>query len=334
MSIAIDRARLILRRFRGKRVLVVGDLMLDRYIYGAVSRISPEAPVPVVHVDREQAVPGGAANVAGNIRALGGQASVSGVLGDDAAGSELRGLLARARIGTGGVVACRATRTIVKTRVLADRQQCVRIDWEDPLQISAAQQRDFLRRITREAARADAVIIEDYDKGVVRQPVVDAVLKVARRRRIPVGLDPKRNEDLRVAGVTFATPNRKEAFISAGMDETPPHADPLKDRRLLEVGRKLMRKWKPQHLMITLGAQGVLLLSRGRGPRHIPTRAREVFDVSGAGDTVIATTALAAAAGADFVEAVEIANYAAGVVVGKLGTATCSQDELLAYMTG
>lgn len=333
MTIQLDRVRKLMAGFSRRRVLVVGDLMLDRYIHGTVSRISPEAPVPVVHVTREKAVPGGATNVAHNIRALSGKASVAGVVGPDKAGEELLELLRQSGVGLQAIVKLAGHPTIVKTRILAERQQVVRVDWEKRLALNARELARFCAVLRREVARADGVIIEDYGKGLIRQRVVDTVLKTARRRGIPVGLDPKDNEDLNVAGITFATPNRKEAFFAAGREDPGADDKPLRDRALLEVGRILLRKWQPGLLAITLGPHGMLLLEKGAAPRHVPTRAREVFDVSGAGDTVIATCTLALAAGASFVEAAEIANYAAGVVVGKLGTATSTQEELLKYMS-
>lgn len=332
MTIHRARAAELLKHFPQRRILVVGDLMLDRYIMGSVSRISPEAPVPVVHVHTERAVPGGASNVALNVCALGGRAGVAGVIGGDNEGQMLSRLLGERGVGTASMVTAADTRTTVKTRVIAERQQVVRIDWEDSLNYTPATMSDFEQRLTREIAAVDGVVIEDYGKGVVVQEVVDIVLRAARKKGIPVGLDPKDNHTLNVEGITLATPNRKEAFSAAGVTEKRAGPDPLKDDALLKVGSILMDKWKPEHLNITLGAQGMLLLDHGKPPVHVPTRAREVFDVSGAGDTVIATCVLARAAGASFVEAAEFANYAAGVVVSKLGTATCTPDELLAWM--
>jgi D-glycero-beta-D-manno-heptose-7-phosphate kinase len=332
MTLDLTQAKAVIDKFPGRRILVVGDLMLDRYIHGSVTRISPEAPVPVVHVTRETSVPGGASNVASNIRSLGGSAAVAGLIGEDAAGDELARMLGGAGVETQGVVRVPGMRTTLKTRVIAERQQCVRIDWEDEIPFTESLETAFCAGIRREIARASAVIVEDYDKGVVRQSVVDAVLQEARRLKLPVSLDPKVNEELNVEGITFATPNRKEAFIAARMEDSKPHDNPLEDARLLKVGDILLGKWKPAFLLITLGAHGMLLLTPDAAPRHVPTRAREVFDVSGAGDTVIAACTLAVAAGAGSHEAAEIANFAAGVVVGKLGTATCSPGELMAAM--
>lgn len=332
MSLGIARAEELLARFAKRRVLVVGDLMLDRYIAGTVERISPEAPVPVVRVRSERDVAGGASNVASNIRAMGGRSSVCGAIGSDGGGRTLRAILGEGGVDTRGVVEIPGFPTSVKTRIVADRQQVVRVDREEELRLEGAMLATACARIAREAARSDGVIVEDYGKGFVVQPVVDAALRAARRAGIPCTLDPKDNHALRVRGITVATPNRKEAFVGAQRKDPGAGPEPLKDRALLAAGRALMERWQPEHLVITLGPQGMLLMAREGKPRHVPTRAREVFDVSGAGDTVIAVLTLALAAGADHVEAAEIANYAAGVVVGKMGTATCSPAELLAHM--
>ena len=326
----IDRAKRLAGAFKGQRVLVVGDLMLDKYIDGSVERLSPEAPVPVVKVVRERNVPGGAANVAGNVCALGGAATLAGLVGCDLEGGTLIDLLKERRIGTGGIARVRNFRTTVKTRVLADRQQVVRVDWDNNAGFPERALGRFCAAIEKIVATCSGVVIEDYSKGVVRQEVVDAVLGAARRKGIPVGLDPKDNMDLDVAGITLATPNYKEAHLCAGLPvRPPPPGNPLNDRSLAKAAAILMEKWRPELLIVTLGPQGMYLLSRNQEPRVIPTRAREVFDVSGAGDTVIATCVLALAAGAGFEEAAVFGNNAAGVVVGKLGTATCSPEELL-----
>lgn len=327
-----SRVRQILQQFKRQRILVIGDLMLDRYISGRVSRISPEAPVPVVHVSNERFVPGGASNVAHNVAVLGGQASVSGVIGRDGAGRDLLAVLQSRKVRMSGIVRLSGHPTTVKTRIVAERQQVVRVDWERKIELGGKHLQTFLKRLQSELQRATGVIIEDYGKGLIRQPVIDLVLKTARKRGIPVGLDPKDTTRLDIRGVTLATPNRKEAFFAAGREDPGAGPDPLLDRALLDVGERLMGLWKPSMLNITLGPAGMLLLEKGKLPRHVPTRAREVYDVSGAGDTVIATCILAAACGASHIEAAEIANIAAGVVVGKLGTATCTQRELLEYL--
>jgi D-beta-D-heptose 7-phosphate kinase/D-beta-D-heptose 1-phosphate adenosyltransferase len=333
MSINIARVHELLQQFQRQRIAVVGDLMLDRYIYGAVSRISPEAPVPVIHVQHEKAMPGGASNVAANIRALGGQVAICGLLGRDGAGRELREILIKNGVSTEGILDLAEVRTTVKTRIIADRQQVCRVDWEEKLRLDEPMLEGFCKRLAVELKKSTGAILEDYGKGVLQQRVVDAALGATRASGIPVGLDPK-DYSLHLGGLTLATPNRKEAFAAAGLPETPATPDPLHDRALLETGEALLKKWLPKMLLITLGAQGMVLFTADGPPHHVPTRAREVFDVSGAGDTVIATCILALAAGATPVEAAEVANFAAGVVVGKLGTATCSPAELLDAVAG
>lgn len=332
MTIQAERAKQILSAFGRQRILVVGDLMLDRYIYGSVSRISPEAPVPVVRVTHEKSMPGGASNVAWNIRSLGARAAVAGVIGSDHAGDELRRVLADEGVSIEGAMEFEGARTTVKTRIIAERQQVVRVDWDNNFELGGDVLRDFCASLAREVKKSNGVIIEDYGKGIIQQEVVDAVLKAAGEARIPCGLDPKENNELGIGGLTVATPNRREAFTIAGARDPGAKSDPLKDEALLGVSETLMKKWSPELLLITLGPQGMLLREKDAPPKHVPTRAREVFDVSGAGDTVIAACVLALAAGASHVEAAELANYAAGVVVGKLGTASCTPDELLGYL--
>lgn len=319
--------------FRRQRILVVGDLMLDKYIHGSVDRISPEAPVPVVRVARERQVPGGAANVAWNVCAFGGQAVIAGVVGNDAPGRELISLMNGQGICTDAVRAVDAIHTTVKMRVLADRQQVVRVDWDPEHDYPAVDVEAFCKRVSKEIEACTGVVIEDYSKGIVRQEVMDAVLTAARKKGIPVGLDPKDNLNLRIKGITLATPNYKEAHVCAGLPARPaPAGSPLDDASLRQATEILLKTWEPEQLLVTLGPNGMYLASAGSAPRVIPTRAREVYDVSGAGDTVIATCVTALAAGASFDEAAVLGNNAAGVVVGKLGTATCSPEELLASM--
>lgn len=332
MNITQKRASQLLKKFPRRRVLVVGDLMLDRYVYGTVTRISPEAPVPVVAVTKETSMPGGASNVACNIRALGGKAAVAGLLGKDAAGVELRWLLADAGVDVECAMMFAGAGTIVKERVIAERQQVVRVDFDRAATWSPRQSDKFCALLAVELDRADGVVIEDYGKGAVTQKIVDLILATAAQRKIPVGFDPKEGHDLALDGITMATPNRKEAFGIAGLSDPGAKENPLADKALRKAGEVLMEKWGALNLAITLGPQGMFLLTRGRPPRHVPTRAREVFDVSGAGDTVIATGVTALAAGADFLESMELANIAAGVVVGKLGTASCTPEELLTHM--
>ena len=329
MSLSPQRSVELLARFADQRILVVGDLMLDRYVYGKVDRISPEAPVPVVLVTEEKGMPGGACNVALNVQTLGARGTMAGVMGEDAAGEELKRLLAEMQVDPRGLLEDARAQTTVKSRVVAERQQVVRVDRERAGGLPPEVLEAFCGRIEAAMADATGVVIEDYGKGLVEQGVVDVVLAAARARGIPVGFDPKENHALNVRGITVATPNRKEAFAAVGMKEPFAPGDPMQDEALKEVGRRLYEKWQPTLcLLLTLGPQGMLLVKGGEPALHVPTRAREVFDVSGAGDTVIATCVLALASGANPEEAAELANYAAGIVVGKLGTAPCTAQEL------
>ncbi|MFO7534743.1 MAG: PfkB family carbohydrate kinase [Kiritimatiellia bacterium] len=329
----LARAKELVSRFAEQKILVLGDLMLDRFIRGSAERISPEAPVPVVLVSQDADMPGGAANVAMNVRSLGGKAVVAGIVGFDKPGDDLIRVLDQAGISTQGVLRVRGVTTTEKTRILADRQQVVRVDREHMSKFDAGTLAAFSERIERAMKGCTGAVIEDYGKGVVRQPAIDSVLRAARRNQVPVGYDPKDDKGVRVRGIAMATPNCKEAHVCAGLPARSHVPGPLKDKVLREAAKRLMDKWRPQSLVVTLGSQGMYLVTPGERPLQIPTRAREVFDVSGAGDTVIATCLLALAAGASPLESAILGNYAAGVVVGKLGTATCSPKELLGNLS-
>jgi len=331
--IAKQRAEKLVEDFKRLQVLVVGDLMLDRYVVGDVERVSPEAPVPVLRVTCERSRPGGAANVALNIQALGGGAVVAGVVGKDASGDELLLLLAAEGISTTGVVVHDDLRTTVKTRIMAERQQIVRVDRESPAETVAGLASDFCSRIEELATEVDGLVIEDYGKGSITQATIDTAVSAASKASVPVGLDPKDSHELAITGITVATPNYKEACAAAGVREHPLSDEPGDDSHLIETARTLRSKWNTELLIVTLGPRGMFLLGDGETPTVIPTRAREVFDVSGAGDTVIAAAILALAAGANYYEAASLANFAAGVVVGKVGTAPCTAEELLGSIT-
>jgi D-beta-D-heptose 7-phosphate kinase/D-beta-D-heptose 1-phosphate adenosyltransferase len=323
------RARELVSRFGRQKILVLGDLMLDRFIRGSAERLSPEAPVPVVLVTQESDMPGGAANVAMNVRSLGGDAVVAGIAGRDKTGDDLIRVLDQAGISTQGVIRVKGITTTEKTRILAERQQVVRVDREHNMKFDADVLASFSAKVARAMRGCTGAVIEDYGKGAVKQPAIDAVLRAAHRMKVPVGYDPKDDRSIRLRGITMATPNCKEAHVCAGLAPRSHVGAPLKDRILREAAKRLMAKWRPEALVVTLGSQGMYLVTPGQAPVQIPTRAREVFDVSGAGDTVIATCLLALAAGATMHEAAVLGNYAAGVVVGKLGTATCTPGELL-----
>jgi D-beta-D-heptose 7-phosphate kinase/D-beta-D-heptose 1-phosphate adenosyltransferase len=315
----------LLRQISRLRVLVVGDVMLDHYIWGDATRISPEAPVPVVDIARDSWTAGGAANVALNIASLGARCTVAGYIGQDDAGARLRALLAERRITT--VDTPGTAPTIVKTRVLVQHQQLCRLDREAAPSAYhfPADQADRLLR--RAIASCDAVVLSDYAKGILHDELVDRVTRLARAAGKFIALDPKPKRNLAFHGLDLITPNKREALQLAGM-ELPPHT-PFP---AAEVCARLHARYATRHLVVTLGEDGMLLSSEGRVRKVIPTAAREVFDVSGAGDTSLAALVLALAAGASFESAAHFANAAAGVVVGKLGTATVTPRELRAYV--
>lgn len=311
-------------------MFVLGDVILDEFVWGQVSRISPEAPVPVVEVTSESFCPGGAANVARNLREFAGQVGVMGLLGADEAGARLRKLLADAGIDVDSLLCDQAASTVVKTRIIAQHQQVVRVDRERRIALPAAVLEPAVARLEKIIPAVDAVIVADYAKGFLSQELADAICRVARASGTPVMVDPNPANPLEWKAVKAVKPNRREAFAMAGMPYRPPVEPVERDRALLEAGNRLLEKWGAELVLITLGEQGLMLFRQGEAPYHTPTRAREVFDVSGAGDTAIALFTLALSAGAEPWEAAEIANRASGIVVGKLGTATVSPAELLA----
>lgn len=303
--------------------------MLDQFIWGNVSRISPEAPVPVVDFKRESYMPGGAANVARNLTSFDVPTELFGAVGCDAAAEELRRLLKQQHVGCNGLLACSIRPTSMKTRIVAHQQQVVRIDRECRDGLDEAQTRKLLTAVRRSLSGAAAVIVGDYGKGVVTQGLLNTLKLLCRERGVWLSLDPKPIHHLNLAGLSLITPNRKEAFELAKINDDTRNEDPLADQKLMLVAERLLKELCPAVLLITLGELGMLLCQRKHPPVHIPTVAQEVFDVSGAGDTAIATFTLAIAAGASPLEAAILSNHAAGIVVGKVGTATTSPDELL-----
>jgi len=328
-TISPTRVRQLLAAARQTRVLVVGDAMLDQFIWGNVSRISPEAPVPVVEFVRENYMPGGAANVARNLSALEVQTSIFGVVGKDEAGHRLKLLLREQQVDCRGLLPDLSRSTSIKTRIVAQQQQVVRVDRETRLDLGAAMVRRLLATLEPCLMASDAVIVGDYGKGVVTQALLDGLKHICRARGVWLSLDPKPVHRLQLAGLSLITPNRKEAFELAGQSDGARAQDPLQDSELLHAASQLLQELQPALLLITLGDQGMLLCQRSQKPIHIPTVAQEVFDVSGAGDTVIAAFTMAIAAGASPLEAAILSNHAAGVVVGKMGTATVTPAELL-----
>lgn len=329
-TISPNRVKQLIARAAHTRLVVLGDIMLDQFIWGSVARISPEAPVPVVDFQRESFMPGGAANVARNLTALSVPTELLGVVGKDHSADQLKNLLTAYHIGCKGIVTSSARRTCVKTRIVAHKQQVVRIDRETRDGLHPALTRRLLNQLQSKIRGTAAVIVGDYGKGVITQPLLEELKNLCRSHGIWLSLDPKPVHHLNLSGLSLITPNRKEAFELAGLPDDSRNENPLEDKSLMRVAQKLLSELQPAVLLITLGELGMLLCERGRQPFHIPTVAQEVFDVSGAGDTVIATFTMAIAAGASPVEAALVSNHAAGIVVGKIGTATVVPEELVA----
>ena len=322
MRISPRRAGALLAAMKGQRILVVGDVMLDEFLWGRVARISPEAPVPVVEVTRESFHLGGAANVAGNVRSLGGEAVVVGLVGRDEAALTIRHALARDGVGD-GLVEDGTRPTTRKTRIVAHHQQVVRADREETRDASVDVETLLLAAVRRTLPSCAAVIVSDYRKGVITPRVMKALDAAARRRGVPVLVDPKVAHFALYRRVAVVTPNQMEAEQATGILIRD-------DASLRAAGQRILRLLACEAALITRGEHGLSLFEAGRTPAHVKTAAREVFDVTGAGDTVIATLALARAARGSLREAAVLANFAAGVVVGKIGTATASPEELRA----
>lgn len=328
ISIPKSRFTSLIRHFSRNHLIVVGDFILDEFVWGSVDRISPEAPVPVVQVNRESFMPGGALNVAHNIRSLKGIVYPCGVVGRDLHGRMLLKAMRAEHIEIGGVIYDKLRPTTVKTRVIAHSQQMVRFDRERSDNISEIDSKQILRFVRETLQKSHVLIIEDYGKGVITPAILREVIQLAKSRKIPILVDPKEKNFPYYKGITAITPNKKEALAAYGAKsfETPPSLE--------KVGEGLLEKFECEAVLITLGEEGMMLFEKNGDITKIPTAAREVYDVSGAGDTVISVFGLALASGATMKEAAIIANAAAGVVVGKLGTATLTQEELLDALNG
>jgi rfaE bifunctional protein kinase chain/domain len=316
-----DRLLHLIQRMRDSRVVIVGDIMLDRYLVGDAERLSPEAPVPVVTVRERTARLGGAANVAMNVAALGARSLLVGVVGDDTDGAAIRQELAVGRLEDRYVLSVAGRPTTSKTRIISRSQQIVRIDDEVETLLDGSDL-DKLVRIARDAlADADALLLEDYNKGALPPKLIGAVMEVARRRGIPIVVDPKFRQFFEYAGATVFKPNRREleSALGAAVDLTNGNALP-----------EVLARLKVDNLLVTLGAEGMVLVMKDGSLTHIPSIARSIYDVSGAGDTVTAWMGAALAAGASVREAAQLANYAAGVEVSKAGVATVSPEEVVA----
>ena len=325
----VTRVMGLLEAAKEKRIVVIGDLMLDRFIWGEVSRISPEAPVPVVHVERESAYPGGAANVVRNLLPFSSNATVAGVTGSGPEGAMLLEAYRAAGIDTTHIMPSNEVQTIVKTRVVARGQQVVRIDHERVAAISEALAGKITSVLLTLASEADGIIFEDYGKGLLSQRMVDRVTAAAREKSACITVDPNPHNPLAWPGATLVKPNRTEALHVAGVRDDSMDWNDME--MVSHLADKLRSKWGCEAILMTMGEEGMLLCEETAGAtvRQTPSRAREVFDVSGAGDTAIAILTMALCAGASLGEAVELANHASGVVVGKVGTATLTSEELL-----
>lgn len=305
----------ILARFKGAHLLVVGDLMLDRFVLGDVERLSPEAPVPVLRVVSEDRRLGGAANVVHNIRSLGGRVTACGIIGNDDAGKRILGVLRHIGASTAGVFTDRKFQTIQKSRIIASphHQQIVRLDRESREPIHSATLKRLREFILDRATRCDGVLISDYGKGAVHAELLSALAAQVGKRKILYVVDPKKENFARYRYPTLITPNKSEAADAAAIDIR-------NDQTLLAAGAKLLRQWRAQGVLITRGAEGMSLFQPRCQPRHFPTAPREVFEVTGAGDTVVAVCALVLACGGDFEAAAVVANVAAGFVGDEIGT--------------
>jgi D-beta-D-heptose 7-phosphate kinase/D-beta-D-heptose 1-phosphate adenosyltransferase len=325
----LTRLQQILERASSKRIIVIGDLMLDEFVWGKVARISPEAPVPVVEVTGESFFPGGAANVARNLREFVDRVAVVGLFGKDRSGQQLRDLLADKKIDISNAVEDEAFCTIVKTRIIARHQQVVRVDRERFVNPSPAQVARVVAAIRNNLPETDAIIFEDYGKGFLTTELVTPIACDARAAGKIVAADPNPGHSVDWRGMTVVKPNRTEAFLAAGIPWRDPDESPSKDADLRRAGQALLEKWETKYLLVTLGEHGMMLFQDNEAPHYIPTKAHQVFDVSGAGDTAIALFTLALACKATPSEAAEIANHGSAVVVSKLGTATVTRDELV-----
>jgi rfaE bifunctional protein kinase chain/domain len=325
--IAKKKALEIIANFPRSGVLVVGDVMVDHFIWGKVSRISPEAPVPVVDVQKDSVMLGGCANVLNTIYAMGGQVYVAGVIGADDIGQGLLKQLKEREIDTAGIIIEKGRPTTLKTRIVAHGQQVVRFDHESRKPIPQASCDKILTYVKSLRDKIGAIVISDYSKGVISRELIDGIKSITKDSKIFLCVDPKQSDFSIYAGVHVITPNHHEAQCAAGLEI-------VNGDDLLKLGETLLKKFDFQALLVTRGEQGMSLFERGRkiGHTHFPAQAKEIYDVTGAGDTVIGVLALSLAAQANLKEATSLANHAAGIVVGKVGTSTVSREELISVL--
>ena len=319
--VAKTRLMDILDKFENMKIAVIGDMMLDDYIIGEVTRISPEAPVPVVNVKEERFVLGGGANVLNNLSSLSCRCYSFGVVGDDSNGNRLLNELKKGNIDTVGVVIAEDRPTIVKRRIIAQHQQLLRLDWEDKKDITLYHEELIIKNLNSHIDELDAIILSDYDKGVLTPTLAKKIIEMARKNNIIVTVDPKPSNAINYLGATSMTPNRKEAMECMGLSKI----DDIE-----KLGLKLKSKLNLENLLLTRSEEGMSIFFEDE-IINIPTFAKEVYDVTGAGDTVISVFTLAAAAGASWHEAAKIANVAAGIVVGRMGTSTVTKEEIIEF---
>ncbi len=312
VTFSTNRLNALSDTFVGKRIAVVGDLMLDRYFWGSVARISPEAPVPVVEVESESTRLGGAANVANNIASLGGVPIMMGVIGNDDAGKTLKKIIEEQRFPTTGIVQDDSRPTTVKTRVIAHSQHVVRIDHEAKNDINEDVQLKLLKSLELQLDEIQGIILEDYNKGVLAKGLIVRIIELAKKKKKIVAVDPKFNNFFDYKNVTIFKPNKKETEEALGMRLNS-------EESIKKAGKELLSRLNADNVLLTLGERGMTLFERSGGLSNIPTAARRVADVSGAGDTVISTLTMALASGADIWESATLANLAGGIVCGEVG---------------
>lgn len=308
-------------KFKECRVLVIGDLMIDEYLWGDVDRISPEAPVQIVAVKKEESTLGGSGNVINNLAALGAKVFAAGVIGTGRSGNILLKRLKYLRVDSGGVIQERGRPTTRKTRIIAAHQHVLRIDRETKKEISGKTLQKIAGFIRKKIPETDVVIVSDYGKGLITKSLMAVIVESAKKHGKITMADPKGLDYSKYSGVTMITPNRKEAALAAGVEITD-------NSSLIDAGTKIINSFDIEKLLVTCGKDGMTLFEKNKKPYKIKAEARQVFDVSGAGDTVIAVMGLCLASGASFRDAASVANTAAGIVVGKVGTATVSGKEL------
>ncbi len=322
---AKKKLREIIERFSSARILTVGDLMLDEFVWGKVSRISPEAPIPVVRVISETAIPGGAANVAANLSSLGADVNLTGIIGDDVEARILKRELRVRGVASSGLIVDKSRPTTLKRRIIADNQQVVRMDREEVGEIHTALIEKIIDYCMSVIPDVDGIVISDYGKGAVTKKLVQELRKFKEGKHLPIAVDPKTSHFGTYSWVAVITPNKREV-------EENQHMLIENEKMLVKAGRNLLRELGCSAILITRGEGGMSLFEKNGSITHIPTVAREVYDVTGAGDTVTCTLALSLSCGATMKEAAIISNYAAGVVVGKRGTATVTREELLTIL--